>query len=156
MENENIYQPIEKQTNVLEDITKENPLNNLAANLKLGESNLDMASIMSMASTLLTNDSVLNSLKGMGSLDQLNTVPVVKTQPKQKNTDLTLFHELIDKIQLQIMSEMNAVRERLEKLTNEMIAIKFELNESRKLSQNLQDLISNSQIEKGKRKKNHD
>ncbi len=156
MENENINQPIEKQTNVLEDIPKENPLNNLAANLKLGESNLDMASIMSMASTLLTNDSVLNSLKGMGSLNQLNTVPEVKTQPKQKNTDITMLHELIDKIQLQIMSEMNAIRERLEKVTNEMIAIKFELNESRKLSQSLQDLISDSQIEKGKRKKNHD
>jgi hypothetical protein len=156
MEKENINQPIEKQTNVLEDITKENPLNNLATNLKLGESNLDMAAIMSMASTLLTNDSVLNSLKGMGSLDQLNTVPVVKTQPKQKNTDITMLHELIEKIQLQIMSEMNAIRERLEKVTNEMIAIKFELNESRKMSQSLQDLISDSQIEKGKRKKNHD
>lgn len=156
MENEKINQPIETQTNVLVDNTIENPLNNLTNKLNLGENNLDMGSIMSMASTLLKNDSVLSSLKGLGSLNQLNTVPVVKTQPKQNNTDLTLLHELIDKIQLQIMSEMNAIRERLDKLTNEMITIKFELNESRKMSQSLQDLIHTRQIEKVKRKKNND
>lgn len=89
-------------------------LMNLADNLMKDEMTIDMNSIMRMATNLLTNDSLMNSVKDLGNFAQL-PVPDFPEYPETLETEQATDLDLAP------------LTEQLEKLTAEMAEVKKEL-----------------------------
>jgi len=143
------------ENNNLQDILKatlskipEGNFSQMANNLKLNEQNIDLNSVMGLASKLLSNEAVMNSLQGIGSENPLNTLPVANTQPKQeKKKDSVKKESMIQ--QQTALAELTALREQYTNLSNEFKALKSELMELQRTIQSFS--VNNTPSDKKKK-----
>ncbi|PET67331.1 hypothetical protein CN514_10545 [Bacillus sp. AFS001701] len=106
------------QSSDISDLNKENIMK-LANNLKGNETTIDMSSIMRMAQNLFKDDSLMKSVQDLGKTNQSKSISFPKSAQKEKNLELPLTGEL------------------LEKISNELTQIKSELVEINKNNKNL-------------------
>jgi hypothetical protein len=120
---------------------KTDNIKNLANNLKLDDSTMDLGSIMSLASNLLNNDAVMKSLQGLGALNQ--SLPgAVPEEQKQETTELNMIRELIERTMVQINLELMKIHMEIQVLTNELNLLKAVQLESKENSKNLLDFVN--------------
>lgn len=72
-------------------------LMSIAEQLMKNETTIDMSSIMRMASNMLTDDSLLNSVQKLGNLKQ-NLVPVQPSVSETLDNGVTLFQDQLTAI----------------------------------------------------------
>ncbi|MEW9050494.1 MAG: hypothetical protein AB2392_05010 [Neobacillus sp.] len=126
------------QTPGLENISTGNLMS--LANEKLSEGAIDLGSIMNVASTLLKNESVMNSLQGVGkgngsaakngskaSVDLSEIKEVNEQFLDQMKSEMTLMKELIEKEHSQIITALESIRDSIQKLSIDIMALKLEL-----------------------------
>ena len=92
---EDINENNEQNTNI--NVNKDY-VNNLANNLLKGQNSLDLGSIMQMATTLLNNDKLLNTVTGLAKNKEQPTPPAAEVSEKQENAELTYFSEVLETI----------------------------------------------------------
>jgi hypothetical protein len=133
-----IKELLNAQTPGLENISSGNLMS--LANEKLSEGAIDFGSIMNVASTLLKNESVMNSLQGVGkgngsaakndskaSVDLSEIKEVNEQFLDQMNSEMTSMRELIEKEHSQIITALESVRDSIQKLSIDIMALKLEL-----------------------------
>lgn len=87
------------------DLNKE-AIMNLANNLTKNENTIDMSSIMRMATNLLTDNSLMNSVKELGNVNKAPAQDEATTNENQNNKEITAIFEQMEKLMDEI-SKMN-------------------------------------------------
>ncbi|MDN3015358.1 hypothetical protein PH210_03940 [Paenibacillus sp. BSR1-1] len=105
------------------------PLKNLTNNLLNNQNSFDLSSIMRVATTLLNNESIINSFT---ELNKQNQTPAPSTAPeKQENAELASLSEQLEKLSNDF-SELKKELLELKELNNYMIKIFKKLYDSKK------------------------
>ncbi|MDP1421062.1 hypothetical protein Q8G35_22450 [Peribacillus simplex] len=102
---------------------------NLTSNSLKNENSMDLNSIMQLATTLLKNDTLMNTVTGISKNKQSSTAPVTKVPEKQENTELVSLYQKLEKIDNVISAmqqENTGLSQKLEKIDNEVSDIKQE------------------------------
>jgi hypothetical protein len=141
------------QTTGLENISTDNLMS--LANQKLNEGAIDLGSIMSVASTLLKNESVLNSLQGVGkgnesaakntakaSVDLSEIKEVNEQHLVQMKAEMASIKELMEKELSQIKTGLESVHDSIQKLSIDIMAIKLELLDTNRVVLGLGEQLS--------------
>jgi signal transduction histidine kinase len=125
-ENENYVQ--NTGNNIDKDTVK-----NLANNLTKNQGALDLGSIMQLATTLLKNDSLMNSVNELNKKRQNIAPSVAKSSEKLENGELASLSEKLENI----TNDMSALKEennvlasagqKLDNITNDILELKKEL-----------------------------
>jgi small-conductance mechanosensitive channel len=130
----------------LGNIVDKDSFQNLANNLLKNQNSFDFGSIMQMATTLLNNDSLLNSVKTDLSKKKQNPAPteskVSKKQKKDKLASLSLQLENIANGISGLKQEnvnLATLPQQLENITNDISGLKQENVELASLSQKLEN-----------------
>jgi flagellin-like hook-associated protein FlgL len=97
---------------------------------------MDLNSIMQLASTLLKNESIMNSVVGGLSKNKQNsTLPVPKVSEKKGNIDLSSLNDLLEKIanDLSVLKQENAklgtLSQKLDNIENELSELRILLTQ---------------------------
>jgi DNA repair exonuclease SbcCD ATPase subunit len=77
-------------------------------------------SIMQLTSTLLKNDSLMNSVAGLSKMKQNSTLPVSEVSEKQENTELSSLSQKLENIANDI-SDKNVDKGTIKNLTNNLV-----------------------------------
>ncbi|MCU6602227.1 hypothetical protein OCO53_17310 [Peribacillus frigoritolerans] len=134
-------------------------IKNLTSNSLKNENSIDLNSIMQLATTLLKNDTLMNTVTGISKNKQSSTSPVTKVPEKQENTELVSLYQKLEKIDNVISAmqqENTGLSQKLEKIDNvvsdikqeniilaslsiKLVNIEFEITELRKEIQDLKE-----------------
>ncbi|NWQ41061.1 hypothetical protein MLOOGBEN_10170 [Bacillus sp. EB106-08-02-XG196] len=128
--------------------------NNLTSNLIKNEKSMDLNSIMQLATSLLKNDTLMNSVAGLNKNKQNSTLPVSKVSENQENTELVSLYQKLEKIANDIskIKQENVIlaslSQKLENIENEISELKKELQDKQNATYSIKHLkiIRNSDI----------
>jgi DNA repair exonuclease SbcCD ATPase subunit len=129
------------ETNADKEMTK-----SLNSNLLKNEKPMDLGSMIQLASTLLKNESLINSVANLSKNKQSSTAPVTKVPEKQENTELVSLSQKLENIENSI-SELNqenanlaALSQKLDNIENSLSELKQENANLAALSQKLENI----------------
>ncbi|MBV7504558.1 hypothetical protein KW850_04660 [Bacillus sp. sid0103] len=148
--------PDTKITEKLEKVTNDNSVQNTGNNvdkdpvnhLIKNENSLDLNSMMQLASTLMKNESLLNSVTELSEKNINATLPVSKVSKKQRNVELTSLSEKMENIANDISglrqenAELASLSQKLENITNDISGLRQENAELASLSQKLENITN--------------
>jgi DNA repair exonuclease SbcCD ATPase subunit len=129
------------ETNADKEMTK-----SLNSNLLKNEKPMDLGSMIQLASTLLKNESLINSVANLSKNKQSSTAPVTKVPEKQENTELVSLSQKLENIE-NGLSELNqenanlaALSQKLDNIENSLSELKQENANLAALSQKLENI----------------
>ena len=129
------------ETNADKEMTK-----SLNSNLFKNEKPMDLGSMIQLASTLLKNESLINSVANLSKNKQSSTAPVTKVPEKQENTELVSLSQKLENIE-NGLSELNqenanlaALSQKLDNIENSLSELKQENANLAALSQKLENI----------------
>ncbi|WP_249599549.1 hypothetical protein [Peribacillus frigoritolerans] len=93
---------------------------------------------MQLATTLLKNDTLMNTVTGISKNKQSSTSPVTKVPEKQENTELVSLYQKLEKID-NVVSDIKQENIILASLSIKLVNIEFEISELRKEIQDLKE-----------------
>ena len=119
------------ETNADKEMTK-----SLNSNLLKNEKPMDLGSMIQLASTLLKNESLINSVANLSKNKQSSTAPVTKVPEKQENTELVSLSQKLENIE-NGLSELNQENANLATLSQKLDNIENSLSELKQENANL-------------------
>ncbi|MED3997538.1 hypothetical protein P4647_23380 [Peribacillus frigoritolerans] len=113
-------------------------IKNLSSNSFKNENSMDLNSIIQLATTLLKNDTLMNTVAGISKNKQSSMPPVTKVPEKQENTELVSLSQKLEKID-NVVSDIKQENIILASLSIKLVNIEFEISELRKEIQDLKE-----------------
>lgn len=129
------------ETNADKEMTK-----SLNSNLLKNEKPMDLGSMIQLASALLKNESLINSVANLSKNKQSSTAPVTKVPENQENTELVALSQKLENIEngLSELKQENdnraALSQKLDNIENSLSELKQEIANLAALSQRLENI----------------